>query len=74
MRDGSVTGSAVWNANLFINQLSTTVEPYLSGSFGIVLDDAYKHAVIASVVVIWGRLAAVMSFHIASRRMEARFS
>jgi hypothetical protein len=49
--DGSVTGSAVANANLFINQLSTTVEPYLSGSFGIVLDDAYPHAVIASVVV-----------------------
>jgi hypothetical protein len=49
--DGSVTGSAVANANLFLNQLSTTVEPYLSGSFGIVLDDAYPHPVIASVVV-----------------------
>jgi len=49
--DGSVTGSAVANANLFIKQLSTTVAPYLSGSFGIVLDDAYSHPVIASVVV-----------------------
>ena len=49
--DGSVTGSAVANANLFLKQLSTTVEPYLSGSFGIVLDDAYPHPVIASVVV-----------------------
>ena len=46
-----MTGSAVANANLFLNQLSTTVEPYLSGSFGIVLDDAYPHPVIASVVV-----------------------
>ncbi len=49
--DGSVTGSAVANANLFLKELSTTVEPYLSGSFGIVLDDAYPHPVIASVVV-----------------------
>ena len=49
--DGSVTGSAVANANLFLKQLSTTVQPYLSGSFGIVLDDAYPHPVIASVVV-----------------------
>ena len=49
--DGSVTGSAVANANLFLKQLSTTVVPYLSGSFGIVLDDAYPHPVIASVVV-----------------------
>jgi hypothetical protein len=49
--DGSVTGSAVANANLFIKQLSTTVAPYLSGSFGIVLDDAYPHPVTASVVV-----------------------
>ena len=49
--DGSVTGSAVANANLFLKQLSTTVAPYLSGSFGIVLDDAYPHPVIASVVV-----------------------
>lgn len=49
--DGSVTGSAVANANLFLKQLSTTVEPYLSGSFGILLDDAYPHPVIASVVV-----------------------
>jgi len=49
--DGSVTGSAVANANLFLKQLSTTVEPYLSGSFGILLDDNYPHPVIASVVV-----------------------
>ena len=39
------------NANPFLKQLSTTVEPYLSGSFGIVLDDAYPHPVIANVVV-----------------------
>lgn len=49
--DGSVTGSAVANANLFLKQLSTTVAPYLSGSFGILLDDAYPHPVAASVVV-----------------------
>lgn len=49
--DGSVTGSAVANANLFLKQLSTMVQPYLSGSFGIVLDDAYPHPVMTNVVV-----------------------
>jgi len=49
--DGSVTGSAVANANLFLKELSTSVVPYLSGSFGIILDDAYPHPVIASVSV-----------------------
>jgi hypothetical protein len=49
--DGSVAGSAVANANLFLKQLSPTVATYLSGSFGVLLDDAYPHPVIASVVL-----------------------
>jgi len=49
--DGSVTGSAVANANLFLKELSASVLPYLTGSFGIVLDDAYPHPVIAGVTV-----------------------
>jgi len=49
--DGNLTGSAVANANLLLKQLSATVEPFLSGSFGIVLDDGYPHPVMANVVV-----------------------
>ena len=49
--DGSVAGSSIPNANLILNQLSAKVQPYLSGSFGITLDDAYPHPVIANVVV-----------------------
>jgi hypothetical protein len=49
--DGGVVGSAVANANLLLDQLSATVEPFLSGSFGIVLDDAYPHPVMVNVVV-----------------------
>jgi hypothetical protein len=49
--DGGTAGSAVASANLLLKQLSTAVEPFLSGSFGIALDDGYPHPVMANVVV-----------------------
>jgi hypothetical protein len=49
--DGSVTGAAVANANLFIKQITSALEPFLSGSIGIALDDAYPHPISADVVL-----------------------
>ncbi|MGC1500065.1 MAG: hypothetical protein WA800_08705, partial [Terriglobales bacterium] len=49
--DGSVTGAAVANANLFIKQITSALEPFLSGSIGIALDDAYPHPISANVVL-----------------------
>ena len=42
---------AVASANLFIKQLSASVEPYLSGSFGIELDDYYTPSVETNAVL-----------------------
>ncbi len=48
--DGSVVGSAVADANRLLNAVSSTVVT-LSGSFGIILDDAYPHPVMVNVQV-----------------------
>ena len=65
--DGSVIGSAVANANLLLDQFSSTVET-LSGSFGITLDDAYPHPVMVNVVVNLGQTSGTddISFSIAA--------
>lgn len=47
--DDQPTSPAVALANLFIKQLSASVQPYLFGSFGIKLDDYYPTSIEASV-------------------------
>ena len=51
IQDDPTALPAVANANLFIKQLCATVEPYLSGQFGIKLDDYYTPAVEANSVL-----------------------
>jgi hypothetical protein len=43
--DAGANSPAVANANLFIKQLTTAVEPFLVGQFGIKLDDYYAQPV-----------------------------
>lgn len=51
IEDDQSGSPAVANANLFIKQLCSTVEPYLFGSFGIKLDDYYAQPIDSNVVL-----------------------
>ncbi|HTK05797.1 MAG TPA: hypothetical protein VL485_01390 [Ktedonobacteraceae bacterium] len=42
---------AVTSANLFIKQLSTSTEPYLTGQFGLKLDDYYNTPIEATAIL-----------------------
>ncbi|MFL5652801.1 MAG: hypothetical protein ACJ8CB_01265, partial [Ktedonobacteraceae bacterium] len=50
---------AVANANMFINQLTTTVLPYLTGSFGLKIDDYYSVPIEANVVLNFSTTSGV---------------
>jgi hypothetical protein len=51
IKDDPSIGPAVANANLFIKQLSTAMQPYLVGRIGIKLDDYYPTPIVADVVL-----------------------
>jgi hypothetical protein len=56
---------AVANANLFIEQLTASVQPYLVGRFGIKLDDAFPQPI---------DVAAVLNFAVTSGSDDVRWS